>query len=96
VIELETANLVVETERTVSLAYRGQRVRRGLKIDLLVESCLVVEAKAVDLVHPVHLAQVITYPKLTGHPAGLLLNFNVTSLRNDLKRLVHPELYGKK
>ena len=57
---------------------------------------MVVEVKAVDQIHPVHLAQVITYLKLTGHPVGLLLNFNVTSLRMGLKRLVHPDRYVKK
>ena len=59
------------------------------------EDCLVVELKAVEVVIPVHLAQVITYLKLTGYPAGLLMNFNTTSLRAGLRRLDHPDLHLK-
>jgi GxxExxY protein len=55
-----------------------------------------VELKAVESIHPVHLAQVITYLKLTGCPAGLLMNFNTVSLRSGLRRLNHPELHQQK
>ena len=55
-----------------------------------------VELKAVENLHPVHQAQVITYLKLSGCPAGLLLNFNATTLLGGLKRLDHPERYAKK
>ncbi len=48
------------------------------------------------VLNPVFQAQVITYLKLTGHPAGLLLNFNATTLRAGLKRLDHPDLYAAK
>jgi len=96
ILELLAENLLVECERRVSLEYRGQRVAADLKLDLLVEGCLVLELKAVERIHPVHLAQVITYLKLTGHPAGLLMNFNATTLRAGLKRLDHPDLYAKK
>jgi GxxExxY protein len=54
---------------------------------------LVTEVKAVERLHPVHQAQVITYLKLTGCPAGLLMNFNGTSLRAGLRRLEHPDFY---
>ena len=56
----------------------------------------VVELKAVERLHPIHQAQVITYLKLTGYPAGLLMNFNSLTLRSGLKRLDHPDLYVKK
>jgi GxxExxY protein len=56
----------------------------------------VVEVKAADRIHPVHLAQVVTYLKLTGFPAGLLLNFNATSLRAGLRRIDHPDIYAQK
>ena len=55
-----------------------------------------IEVKAVEQLHPVHLAQVITYLKLSGYPAGLLMNFNVASLRTGLKRLDHPNRYVKR
>jgi GxxExxY protein len=95
-MELAMNQLSFERERHVPIDYKGQRVRGALKLDLLVEDCLVVELKTVEALHPVHLAQVMTYLKLTGHPAGLLMNFNVTSLRAGLRRLDHPDRYIKK
>jgi GxxExxY protein len=95
-IEMRSERLRVERERPVLLEYKGERIGGGLKLDLLVESCLVVELKAVEHIHPVHLAQVITYLKLTGYPAGLLMNFNSTTLAAGLKRLDHPDRYVKK
>jgi hypothetical protein len=50
----------------------------------------------VERLHPVHEAQLITYLKLTGCPAGLLMNFNATSLRQGLRRLDHPDIYAEK
>jgi GxxExxY protein len=96
VIELMLAGLDVSVEYRVPIEYRGQRVRDDLKVDLLIDGRLIVEIKAVDRLHPVHQAQVITYLKLTGCPAGLLLNFNASSLRAGLKRLDHPEVYAEK
>ena len=93
VIELRAGGLSVERERRVSLKYREQNIGPGLKIDLIVSGCLIVEVKAVERIHPVHLAQVITYLKLTGLPEGLLMNFNTTSLRAGLRLVVHPDLY---
>lgn len=96
VIELTLAGIQVCREHPVPIEYRGHRIPRPLKIDLLVDGRLVVEVKAVERLHPVHQAQVITYLKLTGCPAGLLLNFNATSLRAGLKRLDHPTVYAAK
>jgi GxxExxY protein len=95
-IELQAEAMHVERERRVSLEYRGQRIGGNLTMDLLVEHSIVVELKAVERIYPLHLAQVITYLKLTGYPAGLLLNFNTTSLKAGLRRLVHPDLYARK
>jgi len=96
VIELTLAGLTVSVEHCVPIAYRGQRVRDDLRIDLLVDGRLIVEVKSVDRLHPVHQAQVITYLRLTGCPAGLLLNFNAPSLRAGLKRLDHPDINVEK
>jgi len=92
-IELRAAGLSVERERRVAIRYRDQTVGGSLKLDLVVDSRLVVEIKAVDRPHPVFMAQVITYLKLTGFPVGLLMNFNTTVLKAGLKVLVHPDLY---
>ena len=89
-------NLCVEGERHVHLDYQGERVSGGLTLDLLVNGCIVVELKAVERLLPIHLAQVITYLKITGCAAGLLMNFNATTLRAGLKRLDHPDRYVKK
>lgn len=87
VIELKAAGLRVEQEHCVCLRYRGERVSTALRIDLLVEDQLLIEIKAVESLHPVHTAQVITYLKLSGLPFALLINFNVTRLTAGLKRL---------
>ena len=93
--ELVSTGLKVERERLVPVVYKGQIVSDALRIDLLVENSVVVEVKAVDSIHPAHLAQVITYPKLTGHPAGLLMNFNAVTLKAGLRRLDHPDRYKR-
>jgi len=96
VMELVANNLLVEVEKRVPIIYRDQRLRDDLRLDLLVDGRLIVEVKAVERLHPVHVAQVITYLKLTGCPAALLLNFNATTLTAGLKRLDHPDIYAEK
>lgn len=96
IVELRRRQLRVDSERHVPLDYKGERIDSQLKLDLLVEGKVVVEVKAVDRLHPIHQAQVVTYLKLTGCPAGLLMNFNSIVLKSGLKRLDHPDLYVKK
>ena len=93
IIELQASSLPTERERRINLEYRGHRITNDLVIDIVVEGTVVIEVKAVERLHPVHQAQVITYLKLTGCPAGLLMNFNGTSLRAGLRRLEHPDFY---
>ena len=93
-VELSNASLRAESERPIPIAYKGHRLRTNLKLDVLVEGCVVVELKAIEQIHPVHLAQVITHLKLSGCPVGLIMNFNVTSLRAGLRRLDHPDRYS--
>lgn len=92
-IELKKQSLHALCEQSVPLVYKGTPLKGVLKLDLLVDNRVVVEVKAVEQYHPVHLAQLVTYLKLTGHPAGLLMNFNVTSLRSGLRRADHPDRY---
>ena len=94
-IELRKQNLPAVCEQQVPLVYKGTPLSGVLKLDLLVDNRVVVEVKAVERYHPVHLAQLVTYLKLTGHPAGLLMNFNVTTLKAGLRRADHPDLYVK-
>lgn len=96
IIEMRRVGLRFESDRSVTIEYKGQRISGGLKLDLLVEGCVVVELKAVERLHSIHVAQVITYLKLTGCPAGLLMNFNSPTLKAGLKRVDHPDRYVKK
>lgn len=94
--ELEAAGLGVQHELRVPIIYKGRRLQAALKVDLLVEGTVVVEVKAAERLLPVHEAQVITYLKLTGCPAGLLMNFNSVLLKDGLRRLEHPDRYIRK
>ena len=94
VIALREAGLRVATGTRVPVLFRGRKVKHDLKLDVIVEDCVVVEVKAVERSHPVHLAQLITYLKLTDCPTGLVINFNATSLRlGGIRRGTHPTLY---
>ena len=90
-IELRAAGLRLDAERYIRLTYRGIAIGTAFRVDVIVEDAVVVEVKAVAAVAPVHLAQVITYLKLTGCPIGLLINFNVPVLHKGVRRLLHPE-----
>ena len=96
VVELRDRQMLVEREVLVPIAYKDRQLASPLKIDLLVERSVVVEVKAVEQLHAIHEAQVITYLKLTGHAAGLLMNFNEILLKNGLRRLDHPDRYAFK
>jgi GxxExxY protein len=96
VIVLRKAGIPIEVEKLIPFDFKGHRLKTRLKIDLLVGGCIIVELKAVDRLHPIHSAQVITYLKLTGFPVGLLMNFNATTLKAGLKRLDHPARFLKK
>jgi GxxExxY protein len=95
-LELALRGIAFENDVSIPVSYKGRRLRKHFEIDLLVENRLIVELKAVDGLHPVHQAQVMTYLRLTGHPAGLLVNFNQTTLLAGLKRLDHPDRYASK
>lgn len=87
--ELCQAGLLVEKQKALPLVYKDVKLDAGYRIDLLVEKKVVVEIKSVESLTDVHTAQVLTYLKLSGCKIGLLLNFNVTSLKNGIKRLAN-------
>ncbi len=95
-IELGSAGLGGVSEQRAKLEYKGTPLRSQFRVDLVVEQCIVVELKAIEKIHPVHISQVITYLKLTGHPAGLIMNFNVSSLRQGLRRVNHPDRHASR
>ncbi len=87
--ELLQSGLQVEKQKALPLVYKEVKLDVGYRIDLLVEKKVVIEIKAVEAFNDVHMAQVLTYLKLSGCKTGLLLNFNVSSLKNGIKRLVN-------
>lgn len=86
--ELKLAEIPFEREKPLPVNYRGVQLDVGYRLDFLVRGELIVEVKAVDAISPVHEAQLLTYLKLAGVHAGLLINFNVRLLRDGLKRMV--------
>ena len=90
VFELAQTGLDVRTEVPVPVVYKGVKVTDvGYKIDLLVANETVVEVKSVEAAAPVHLAQLVSYLKLSNRRLGLLINFNVERLRDGIYRRVH-------
>lgn len=87
--ELKKQGLLVEKEKGLPLVYEEVKLDVGYRIDLLVENKLIIEVKAVEGLNDIHLAQVLTYLKLSNHKLGLLINFNVALLKNGFKRVVN-------
>lgn len=90
VCELGLRNLNTENQRMVRIGYEGFFREEPLRFDVLVENCVLVEAKAVERVMPIHKAQLLSYMKLLQVPVGLLINFNVAKLSDGVHRLILP------
>jgi GxxExxY protein len=88
--ELADRRLRFVTQVVIPMAYKGTDLGANYRVDLIVEDRVVVEVKAVEMVIPVHKAQVLTYLRLTACPLGLLINFNVAKLLDGVHRLVNP------
>ncbi|MGH9446491.1 MAG: GxxExxY protein, partial [Terriglobia bacterium] len=82
--ELGKRGLRVEQQKPLPLVYEGVKLECGYRIDLLVEGSAIVEIKSVDRVAPIHEAQILSYLKLSGCKVGLLINFNVTILKDGI------------
>ena len=87
--ELKKAGLFVEKQKAMPLIYDDVNLDVGYRMDLFVEKKLVIEIKSVESLNDIHLAQVLTYLKLSKSKLGLLINFNVTLLKNGIKRVVN-------
>ena len=86
--ELEKRGLRVERQVEQGVIYDGVVLDSGFKLDLLVESAIIVELKAVETLLPVHSAQILTYLRLSDLRLGLLMNFNVSLLKDGILRFV--------
>ena len=87
--ELQNAGLNVEKQKALPLVYKEIRMDAGYRIDILVENKVIIELKSVDALNDIHMAQVLTYLKLSGCKLGLLINFNVLRVVEGTKRLVN-------
>lgn len=88
ILELEFRGLKVERQVYVPIVYRGKTIEPGLRLDLLVESCVIVEVKAVESLHPVFKSQTKTYLNLARKRLGLIANFNVPLIKDGIHRII--------
>lgn len=86
--ELRKRDLSVRKQVPFSVIYNGIRLEAGFRLDLLVADTVVLELKAVEAMHPVYKAQLLTYLKLTGLHLGFLINFNVPRIRDGINRMI--------
>ncbi len=86
------SGLRAEKQKAMPLVFEGVHLECGYRIDILVENSLVVEVKSCDAMHPIFLAQILTYLRLGDYRLGLLINFNVELLRDGIKRVINGTL----
>lgn len=86
--ELERRGHRVLKQTPMPVVYETVKLDAGYRIDLVVDSDVIVEVKAVEALAPVHEAQVLTYLRLSGRRLGLLINFNVALLKQGIKRMI--------
>jgi GxxExxY protein len=86
VFELKKEGLKVERQKPIPVIYKEIKLDCGYRIDILVENSVLIELKTVDAFNPVHEAQILTYMKFAEKRTGLLINFNVSLLKNGIKR----------
>jgi GxxExxY protein len=90
--ELTKRGLTVEKQKAQPVFYDGISIDVGYRMDLLVNDCVVIELKAVEKIIPIHLAQLMTYLKLSDKPLGFLINFNTTYFKSSIKRIANNYL----
>jgi len=86
--ELDKIGLIAIKQKPMPLVYEEKKLDLGYRIDLFIEGKVIVEIKSVDALNPVHMAQLMTYLKLSGCRVGFLINFNVESLKDGIKRVI--------
>ncbi|MDM8159222.1 MULTISPECIES: GxxExxY protein [Labilibaculum] len=87
--ELKNLNLKVERQVELPVNFKGKVLDKKFVIDLLVENCIIIELKAVEVLLPVHEVQLVTYMKLADIKLGYLVNFNVPLIKQGIKRKVN-------
>ncbi len=87
--ELKKSGLKVQKQKPLPLIYEEVKLDIGYRIDLIVDDKVIIELKAVEALNDVHLAQILTYLKLSDCKLGMLINFNVTLIKNGIRRVVN-------
>lgn len=90
--ELKNKGLFVDKQKALPLIYETVKLDIGYRVDLMVEHKFIIEIKSVDSLKDVHLAQILTYLKLSGCKLGLLINFNTFLFKNGVKRVINGSL----
>jgi GxxExxY protein len=93
--ELKKRGLHVGRQVGLPVVYDGDKIELGYRIDLVIESQVIVEVKCVESIHPVHQAQLLSYMRLSGIGVGLLINFYVAHLRDGVKPMVDGKDWQK-
>ena len=88
VSELKKSGLKTERQKPVPIIYKEIKLKCGYRMDILVEEIIVVELKSVDQLAAIHDAQILSYLKFSNKKVGLLINFNVTLLKNGIRRFI--------
>ena len=86
--ELNKTGLSIKRQIPAPVVYKDVKLECGYRIDILVENLVIIELKVVDEINPVHQAQILTYLKFSNMKFGLLINFNVTILKNGIRRFI--------
>ena len=87
--ELLKFSLKVEKQKPLPLIYENTKLDVGYRVDLIIEDKLIIEIKSVEFLTDIHLAQILTYLKLSDCRLGMLINFNVTLIKNGIRRVVN-------
>jgi len=87
--ELSIQGLLFEKQKPLSIDYKGQKLDCGYRLDIVVEKAVIIELKSCEKIEPIHKAQLLTYLKLSGLNLGLILNFNVSLMRDGIVRIVN-------
>ncbi|SFB12744.1 GxxExxY protein [Flavobacterium swingsii] len=87
--EIKKTGLQVEKQKPLPLIYEEVKLDVGYRLDIIVENKLILEIKSVETLNDIHFAQLLTYLKLTNCKLGLLMNFNVTLIKNGIRRIVN-------
>jgi len=90
--ELNKTGLNIEKQKPLPLIYEEVKLQVGYRLDIVIEKKFIIEVKSVEALNDVHMAQILTYLKLSNCKLGFLINFNVTLIKNGIRRVINGTL----